>query len=541
MTHPASHLSRRSVLRLGAMGAVAGLAGPGLAGCGSSRSGSAGPATTVTPTTVAPLDPAAWQQLATSLNGHLVRPGDPTYLVDLQLYDPRYDGVRPAGIAYCASPADVARCVAFARHHDLALAARSGGHSYGGYSTTTGLVVDVTGMHAVQVGGPGDASGSVPAGQVTVGAGARLIDVYSGLNAQGVSIAGGSCATVGIAGLTLGGGQGVIGRLHGLTCDQLRAVQLVTADGQLRTVSASQDPDLFWACQGGGGGNFGIATSFTFDTFAVGDVCTFAVVFPWAAASQVLPAWLAWAPHAPDELWANCVLLVNPTSQPTRPLVQVAGVYVGPTSTATSLVNQFVASVGTSPVSQGVYPTSLAHAMYVEAGCAQLSQAQCHLPSQAAGGQLTRLAAMAKSQYVTGPLSDSTVATLVAGLDERQGAPGATESGVNFDAYGGAINRVAPGATAFVHRNTLACAQFTASVGVGEPAATTAASQAWLDRISRSVHDQLAPQAYQNYIDPTMADWKSEYYGSNLARLQRVKASVDPDDVFHFAQSIPLP
>ena len=112
---------------------------------------------------------------------------------------------------------------------------------------------------------------------------------------------------------------------------------------------------------------------------------------------------------------------------------------------------------------------------------------------------------------------------------------------MNFDAYGGAINRVAPGATAFVHRNTLACAQFTASIDVGEPAATTAASQAWLDQIAQSVHDDLASQAYQNYIDPTLADWRSAYYGSNLARLQRVKQAVDPDDFFHFAQSVPLP
>ena len=119
-------------------------------------------------------------------------------------------------------------------------------------------------------------------------------------------------------------------------------------------------------------------------------MCTFAVVFPWAAAADVVPAWLAWAPHAPDELWANCVLLVNPTTSPTRPLVQVAGVYVGPASSATVLVNQFVSSVGTAPVSQGVNPTSLAHAMYIEAGCAQLSQTQCHLPTQTAGGQLTR-------------------------------------------------------------------------------------------------------------------------------------------------------
>jgi hypothetical protein len=533
MTSP--RLDRRSVLRLGALGAVAGLSASGLAACGSGRSSSTStgsPSSGAGAATTEPLDAAAWAQLGSTLSGHLVRPDDPGYLSALQLYDPRYDDVRPAGIAYCASSSDVQRCLAFARQHQLPNAARSGGHSYGGYSTTTGLVIDVTSMHGVSLGGNGLA---------TIGSGARLIDVYSGLNAKGVSIAAGSCATVGIAGLTLGGGQGVVGRLHGLTCDQLVGVTLVTADGSLHTVSKSDDPDLFWACQGGGGGNFGIVTSFDFATFPVTAVCTFTVRFPWAAASQVLPAWLAWAPHAPDPLWANCLLLVNPTSSPGQPLVQVGGVYVGPASTATSLVNQFVTSVGTAPTSTSVNPTTLAHANFVEAGCAQLTEEQCHLPGQSPGGQLTRLAAMAKSQYVTGPIPASAVSTLIANLDERQGAAGATESGVNFDAYGGAINRVATGATAFIHRNTLACAQYTASIDVGESSATTAASQAWLDQIYQSVHAQLAPQAYQNYIDPTLADWKSEYYGSNLGRLQQVKKSVDPDDVFHFAQSIPLP
>ncbi len=526
-------LDRRTVLRLGGLAVLgSAAAGLGLSACSSGTMDSTSGTTASAPaTTSPPLDAAAWSRFASSLDGKLVRPGDPSYLADLQLYDPRYDSVRPAGIAYCASPSDVQRSVDFARTNHLVSAARSGGHSYGGYSTTSGLVIDVTMMHAVTVGN----------GSATVGSGTRLIDTYTALNDQGVSIAAGSCATVGIAGLTLGGGQGVVGRMHGLTCDQLTQVQLVTADGSLHTASRDHDSDLFWACQGGGGGNFGIATSFTYTTFATSEVTTFFLRFPWSAASQLLPAWLEWAPHAPDELWANCVLLANSTSNPGQPTAQVAGVYLGSSSTCSSLVQQLVHSVGASPISQSVNPTSFAHAMYLEGGCAQLTQNECHLPSQAPGGQLQRLAAMAKSQYITEPLSSSTVNALIDGINARQGAAGATESGVNLDAYGGAINRIGASDTAFVHRNALACAQFTASIDVGESPATTAASQAWLDQIYASVHADLAPQAYQNYIDPTMTDWKSEYYGANLGRLQQVKKAVDPDDFFHFAQSIPLP
>ena len=111
---------------------------------------------------------------------------------------------------------------------------------------------------------------------------------------------------------------------------------------------------------------------------------------------------------------------------------------------------------------------------------------------------------------------------------------------MNFDAYGGAINRVGASDTAFVHRNTLACIQFTASIDIGESSATTAASQAWLDQICGSVHADLArrlPELHRPDLD-RLAD---EYYGANLARLQQVKQAVDPDDFFHFAQSIPLP
>ena len=150
------------------------------------------------------------------------------------------------------------RSIAFVRAHDLPIAARSGGHSYAGYSTGTGLVCDVTAMHRVTVNGA--------AGTATVGAGARLIDLYAALAPHGVCVPGGSCPTVGIAGLTLGGGQGVVGRRFGLTCDVLTSLQVVTAAGDLLTCDANEHADLYWACRGGGGGNFGVATSFTFAT-----------------------------------------------------------------------------------------------------------------------------------------------------------------------------------------------------------------------------------------------------------------------------------
>ena len=524
-----ARLARRDVLRLGA-GAAAGL----LAGCASGHK--AGPRTTTTlptstsapPGTAPTSAPAAvdWSSLGRSLTGRLVRPGDSGYLTDLQLYDSRFDSVRPAGIAYCASPSDVQRCVEFARANSLPLAARSGGHSYGGYSTTTGLIIDVTPMATVQAA-PGAAM---------VGAGARLIDVYSTLNAAGVSIPAGSCPTVGIAGLTLGGGVGVVDRAYGLTCDALTAVDVVTADSRLVTASAASNPDLYWACQGGGGGNFGIVTGMRFRTFETTPLTLAFLTWPWEAAADVLPAWLEWAPPGPDQLWSNCLLETQPSSS--SPKLQVGAVLIGAASGLDPLLSRLEGAVGASPSQRLVETVPFDHAMYVEGGCASFTQAACHLPSQSPGGMLTRQPSLAKSSYLTGPLGDRGVQAVVAGIDARQSER--AQGAVGFDAYGGAINRVSPSATAFVHRSALASAQFNVPFDPATPAAQLASSQSWLNSWYATVAPYTSGSAYQNYIDPDLPSWAQAYYGSNLARLMQIKRSWDPDNAFSFPQSIPL-
>ena len=523
-------IDRRVVLKAAALATLT------LAGCSSSRSSPPGATTThpsgtpptsgSTSTTARALTDADWQHLRASLVGRLVRPSDAGYDAARRLYDPRYDGVQPAAVAYCANPTDVQRSLAFARAFELPLSARSGGHSYGGYSTSTGLVIDVTTMSSV----------TVTPGAATIGAGARLIDVYSGLNAHGVSIPGGSCPTVGIAGLTLGGGIGVVGRQHGLTCDRLSALQVVTADGRLITADRATNADLFWACQGGGGGNFGIVVSLTFETFPTSDVTVFFLHWPWAAAGQVLPAWIGWASSAPDELWSNCVMQTNPGQDAQ---LQVGGVWLGPAGSLSALLDQLARAAGGAPSGRSVEATTFAHAMYLEGGCADLTQDACHLPGQTPGGVLPRSPSLAASSYIDRPLDDAGVRAVLAGIDERH-ASGAAAA-VGFDSYGGAINRLAADATAFVHRGSLCAGQFSVPFAPGDPPAATEASQTWLDGWYASIRPHVSPAAYQNYIDPHLTDWAQAYYGTNLSRLQQVKRRWDPDDVFRFAQSIPLP
>lgn len=241
---------------------------------------------------------ADWAQLAKSLHGTLVRPNSPQYATARQLFSSRFDTILPAAIAYCAAPADVQTCLAFAHRFGIPIAPRTGGHSYAGYSTTTGMVLDVTRMSTIAV--------NAGNGSATVGAGARLIDVYSALAQSGLVIPAGSCPTVGVAGLTLGGGAGVLDRKFGLTCDNVLSAQVVVADGRVLTCDASHELDLFWALRGGGGGNFGVVTSFTFRIHQLTTLSLFTLRWPWSSAATVVNAWQNWSPQGPDELWSNC-------------------------------------------------------------------------------------------------------------------------------------------------------------------------------------------------------------------------------------------
>lgn len=469
-----------------------------------------------------------WQSLARTLSGTLVLPGDSSYPVAAQLYNERFDAVLPAAVAFCATPSDVQRCVDFARRHDVQVAARSGGHSYGGYSVCRGLVVNVTRMSDVHV--------SANRATATVGAGTRLIDLYGALGAAGRLVPGGSCPTVGIAGLALGGGISVFSRRYGLTCDQLAAVRIVTADGRLLHCDAERHEDLYWACRGGGGGNFGIATSFKFNLHPVPPIALFTLEWPWGAAADALGTWMEWIEGAPDEVWSNCQLLSAGSAG--GAFVRMTGVFCGTPNQLTSLLGPLRAGVHAAPTTDFVGAEDYLPAMLIEAGCEGKSVAACHLPSQNPAGTLSRAAFSAKSAYFKSSPPAAGIAAVVDAVTTIDKDLPEVGGGVVFDAYGGAINRVARDATAFVHRDALACAQWSFFFEAGAPQNVVDAGNAWL----RSTASALAPYvdgAYQNYIDPTLTDWASAYYGANLARLVRVKRRVDPDDFFHFAQSIP--
>jgi FAD/FMN-containing dehydrogenase len=448
--------------------------------------------------------------LRNELQGDLVQQGASGYSQAKLVYDTRFNATKPLAIAYCESASDVSKCLLWAQQYKVAFAARSGGHSYAGYSTTTGLVIDVSRMKSVTASGD----------TATIGAGAQLIDIYSALWNRHRSIAGGSCPTVGIAGLAL-----YSSRLHGTTCDNVLSFKLVDAAGKVRTCSASENADLYWACRGGGGGNFGIVTSFKFKTFQVGNVATFFVEWPWSDAQAAVDAWQRWAPSAPDGLFSDCVLSTESGS----PVVRASGQFFGSASQLRSLLAPLL--VG-QPVEVDVVGRTYMNAVMYWAGCTGTVK-QCHLTPD---GNLPRATFKATSDYAAKQLSANGIKTMVTRIEQRQ-KQGAGIGVVILDSYGGAINRVSPTATAFVHRKMLFGLQYGAYWS-GNDGGT---GIQWAENLRQAMQPYVTGAAYVNYIDPSLPNWARAYYGSNYQRLQSVKKSVDPENVFHFPQSIRLP
>ena len=479
----------------------------------------AAPTASPAPTAVSP----DWDALRTALRDGLVRSSDPTYDAARVLYNTRFDGLRPLAIARCATVDDVRECIRFARAYRIPLALRSGGHSYGGWSSGQGLVIDVGRMSAIDVQN----------GRVVVGAGTRLVDLYDAVAARGQGVPAGSCPTVGVTGLALGGGVGVLSRAWGLTCDDLVGAQIVTADGQVRECDVTREKDLFWALRGGGGGSFGVVTSLTLRTHLATDLALGFLTWPWARAAAVIAGWQAWMSRAPDALWSTLHLEAGTDGAS----VSIHAVHTGTARDISALIDGLVALTG-APSYRESGARSYRDVMLLEAGCLGRSVAQCHLQGTTAEGQLGRDTFIARSVVAPTSLSSAATEALVEGVGSVLGRSDVGSAAVLLDSLGGAVARMAPSDTAFVHRNAFAIAQLYGSWDPAAPAAVADATTAWLRQLHATVRPLVGPGAYVNYADPELPDWENAYWGTNYPRLRQVKATYDPDRVFDFAQAV---
>jgi FAD/FMN-containing dehydrogenase len=459
--------------------------------------------------------------------GDVILPGAPEYESVCTPPVARFDDgflmaaelVRPEAVVLCKEPADVAAAIALARRFGLETATRSGGHCFAGHSSTGGIVIDVSPMRSVS------ASGAV----ATVGAGTRLGDLYDSLETERLTIAAGCGPSVGIAGLTLGGGVGILGRVHGLTCDQLLGAQVVLADGRIVDCDEHRDGDLFWALRGGGGGNFGVVTSFRFRAVPAPTATGFHLVWPYSDAAAVLGAWQEWAPDAPEELAASVLItLSGDLDQP--PLMNLFGAMIGTEAETFDLLGELVARIGTDPIA-----TASQHGSYLEtkrylAGLGDQFEQIDRDQSQPA--QPLPVHAVSKSEFFQRSLRAEAIAALVAHFAGARVAGQSRE--LDCMPWGGAYNRLPADATAFPHRDARFLLKHTVVFDPDASSRQKEVGRQWLRRSWESVHPWGSGGVYVNFPEPDLVAPERAYHGPNYERLLSVKRRYDPDNFFRF-------
>ena len=420
--------------------------------------------------------------LRDAFDGELFTPDSPGYDAVRRPADARYASARPRLVVRCASAADVARAIEYARTARLPLTPRSGGHCFAGRSSTDGVLIDLAGLADITVSDDGTA---------TIGAGARLATVYTALHAHGRTLPAGCGPTVGIVGLTLGGGIGLLGRKYGLTCDRLIGAQLVLADGNIVDCDATNEPDLFWALRGAGGGQFGVVTTLKFATVPEPLATRFELASP--AVADVIAAWQDWAPDAPDDITATLTVAAGPGEPPKAVLFGASLREPGPTA---ALLRAF----GSDGTFRSL-PFSVLKDTFND-------------PRDDDAGVRIR------SEFFAQPLRPQTIDRLLSELTDP-----AERRELTFTPMGGAYNRNRDGA--FAHRDQRFLLEH-----ISRP------TSSWIDRSWATAHADGSGRVYPNFPDPALDDWATAYHGDNLARLTAVKRKYDPDRLFTFPQSL---
>jgi FAD/FMN-containing dehydrogenase len=465
-----------------------------------------------------------WEWLQRRIDGEVALPGSPGYQAAPPAFNARFREVRPSAIVSCAGPQDVVEAISFARRHGLELVTRAGGHSFAGHSSTRGLLVDVTPMRSV----------TVADGVASVGAGARLGEVYEALQVHDLTIPGGTCPPVGVAGLTLGGGLGILGRRHGVTSDHLVGAEVVLADSRILGCDDHHDEDLFWALRGAGTGNFGVVTSLVFRPVpAPASTTNLHLAWPYADAAAVIGAWQRWAPTGPDELAASLKITVG--DDPDRPpAVDVYGAFHGSRADAARQVEELVGRVGSDPTVTTLTPMTWPQTrrFWAELGAPAEKPGEPSVPPPPEPQCL-----YARSEFFASPLPAEAIGALLDAFAEGRTSGEARE--LDFMPWGGAYNRRPSDASAFVHRDQLFQLKHAVVLHPDAPPANQAAAHAAATRSWASVHPWGSGRVFQNFADPDLEHWAAAYYGPNYDRLVRVKARYDPSNLFQFHQSLP--
>ncbi|WP_448625937.1 FAD-binding oxidoreductase [Geodermatophilus sp. URMC 64] len=447
---------------------------------------------------------------APAFTGTLLTPDSAGYDEARRLWNGGIDR-RPAFIARCTSAADVVAALAFARRHDLVVAVRAGGHSIPGWSVCDGgLVVDLSPMTAVTV--------DPVARTAVVGPGVTWAGFDAAAQAHGLATPGGEVSHTGVAGLTLGGGIGWLSRLHGLACDNLLAVELVTADGEIRSVDDASDPELMWGLRGGGG-NFGVVTAFTFRLHPVGPVYGGPVFFPGDRTADVLRLFRELGATAPRELSLVTALVTAPPAPFVPP--ELVGHQLAGLSTA------WIGDPADGERALAPLRTALGRPVVDLLGVLPYTALQQSVDASAPWGM---------RGYVKSDFLDELDDPAIEALAEAAAGRGHPQSHVLLRRLGGAVADRAGDATAFAHRQA---ASMSLILGAWDADADPAPETAWARRTWASTR-RLAAGTYVNHLEDEGQDRMREAYpAATWRRLTALKARMDPDNVFRHNQNIP--
>jgi hypothetical protein len=440
------------------------------------------------------LDAASIRKLASEITGHIITSEASDYESSRLVFNRAFD-LRPALIVRCATSSDVARALDFARSNSLRLAVRAGGHSRLGYGMCDGgVVIDLSGMKRVEV----DAGKRVARAE----AGALVRDLDEATQRFALATTSGGCPTVGIAGLTLGGGEGRLMEKYGAACDNLLSTQVVTVGGSQVEASPKSNPDLFWAIRGGGG-NFGVVTSLEYQLHPVGEVVSGALLYPAGRIPELLQSFVKFLAGAPDELDALAQLL--PSERGPRLKIDVC--YCGDPRMGNDMVRPLRAL---KPQVDSVKVMS-------------------YLEAQSAGGFLLAPVAHFQTNVFLPELSEAAVAWITTAINN---APATCK--VIIVPLRGAISRVGLSDTAFALRQP----GFEVDMaGVWGAPTVKADAVRWV----QATRDSLQPFAdgvYVNQLGDTSDQLVRSAYGPNYARLLDIKKKYDPDNVLRLNQNI---
>ena len=442
-------------------------------------------------------DPAA-PAIGSTLAGTVIRRGDPTYDEARRVWNGMVDR-SPAVIVRCSSTADVVAAVNHARDNGLVLAVRGGGHNAGGLALCDdGLVIDLSGMRAVTVD-PDRRTARVQGG-------ALWRDFDAATHPHGLATTGGLISTTGVGGLTLGGGLGWLMRQHGLACDNVTAVEIVTADGSVRRASATENTDLFWGIRGGGG-NFGVVTSFEFRLHPVRSLYAGMLVYPGPRAPEVLRRYRDVAMKAPDELTVFAALMTAPDGMP---ITAVLTAYNGPVSAGEAALKP-LRDLGpvADQVTEMPYPA---------------------LQSMLDEGFPSGLQVYWRSDFLESLPDDA-----IDALCERFNAITSPLSALLIEQFGGAVARVPAEETAFAQRDALFNL---AVISRWTDPATAETHIGWARKSSESARPFASGGVYVNYLGAEGADRVRAAYGTKYDRLVALKQKYDPTNLFRTNQNI---